>query len=136
MGDESIAELTGATRVGIHRRPRRDTLRHRFPLRRGESLDGSLRIGARRPAARLGVLPEDVPGPARRMAEHLTLIVRAATAGPGGQPWVSALSAFSIHVLDYSGRAQRFSFAIDPLTRPVSVALQCTGPTRPRLHGW
>ncbi len=36
-------------------------------------------------------LPEDVPGPARRMAEHLTLIVRAATAGQGGQPWVSAL---------------------------------------------
>jgi hypothetical protein len=36
-------------------------------------------------------LPEDVPVPARRMAEHLTLIVRAATAGEGGQPWVSAL---------------------------------------------
>jgi hypothetical protein len=36
-------------------------------------------------------MPEDVPGPARRMAEHLTLIVRAATAGQGGQPWVSAL---------------------------------------------
>ena len=36
-------------------------------------------------------MPEDVPGPARRMAEHLTLIVRAATAGEGGQPWVSAL---------------------------------------------
>ena len=36
-------------------------------------------------------MPEDVPVPARRMAEHLTLIVRAATAGQGGQPWVSAL---------------------------------------------
>jgi hypothetical protein len=36
-------------------------------------------------------VPEDAPGPARRMAEHLTLIVRAATAGDGGQPWVSAL---------------------------------------------
>ena len=35
--------------------------------------------------------PEDVPVPARRMAEHLTLIVRAATAGQGGQRWVSAL---------------------------------------------
>lgn len=36
-------------------------------------------------------MPENVPGPARRMAEHLTLLVRAATAGAGGQPWVTAL---------------------------------------------
>jgi hypothetical protein len=36
-------------------------------------------------------MPEDVPVPARRMAEHLMLLVRAATAGEGGQPWVSAL---------------------------------------------
>jgi hypothetical protein len=37
-------------------------------------------------------MPEDVPTPARRMAEHLTLIVRAATAGDGGRRWVSALN--------------------------------------------
>jgi hypothetical protein len=37
-------------------------------------------------------LPDDVPGPARRMAERLTLIVRAATAGDSGAPWVSALT--------------------------------------------
>ncbi len=36
-------------------------------------------------------MPEDVPVAARRMAEHLTLIVRAATAGESGQAWVSAL---------------------------------------------
>jgi len=36
-------------------------------------------------------MPEDVPAPARRMGEHLALIVRAATAGQGGQAWVSAL---------------------------------------------
>ena len=36
-------------------------------------------------------MPADVPVAARRMSEHLTLIVRAATAGEGGQPWVSAL---------------------------------------------
>ena len=36
-------------------------------------------------------LPMDVPSPARRMAEQLTLIVRAATAGDAGVPWVSAL---------------------------------------------
>jgi hypothetical protein len=37
-------------------------------------------------------LPADAPAPARRMAEHLTLVVRAATAGEGGQRWVSALT--------------------------------------------
>ena len=36
-------------------------------------------------------MPEAAPGPAHRMAEHLTRVVRAATAGEGGQPWVSAL---------------------------------------------
>lgn len=36
-------------------------------------------------------LPEDAPGPARRMADRLTSIVRAATAGDAGATWVSAL---------------------------------------------
>lgn len=36
-------------------------------------------------------LPDDVPAPARPMAEHLSLIVRAATAGDAGLRWVSAL---------------------------------------------
>lgn len=36
-------------------------------------------------------LPGDVPGPARRMAEYVTGIVRAGSAGPAGQPWVAAL---------------------------------------------
>jgi hypothetical protein len=36
-------------------------------------------------------MPEDAPVPARRMAEHLSLLVRAATSGAGGQAWVSAL---------------------------------------------
>ncbi len=36
-------------------------------------------------------LPDDVPGPARRMAERLTSIVRAATAGDAGAEWASAL---------------------------------------------
>ena len=37
-------------------------------------------------------LPDDVPGPARRLAEHFATIVRAATAGDGaGNPWTSAL---------------------------------------------
>lgn len=37
-------------------------------------------------------LPEDVPGPARRLAEHLDGIVRAATAGDAGTGWTNALS--------------------------------------------
>lgn len=36
-------------------------------------------------------LTDDVPGPALRMAERLTSIVRAATAGDAGAEWVSAL---------------------------------------------
>jgi hypothetical protein len=36
-------------------------------------------------------LPDDAPGPARRIAEQFSLIVRAATAGDVGLPWVSAI---------------------------------------------
>jgi hypothetical protein len=36
-------------------------------------------------------LSEDTPGPARRLAEHLGNIVRAATAGDAGTAWESAL---------------------------------------------
>ena len=36
-------------------------------------------------------LPPDTPGPARRLAEHLGGIVRAATAGDAGTAWESAL---------------------------------------------
>lgn len=36
-------------------------------------------------------LPADTPGPARRLAEHLSNIVRAATAGDAGTSWESAL---------------------------------------------
>jgi hypothetical protein len=35
-------------------------------------------------------LPAAVPGPARRMAERLTMSVRAATAGDAGVEWGSA----------------------------------------------
>jgi len=36
-------------------------------------------------------LPEDTPGPARRLAEHLGNIVRAATAGDAATAWQTAL---------------------------------------------
>ena len=36
-------------------------------------------------------LPPDTPGPARHLAEHLSNIVRAATAGDAGTTWESAL---------------------------------------------
>jgi hypothetical protein len=37
-------------------------------------------------------IPDEAPGPARKMAEHLGFIVRAAAAGEVGAPWVSALN--------------------------------------------
>ena len=37
-------------------------------------------------------MPDDVPGPARKMAEHLGFVVRAATASEAGAWWVSALN--------------------------------------------
>lgn len=37
-------------------------------------------------------MPEGAPGPARKMAEHLGFVVRAATAHEAGAPWVSALT--------------------------------------------
>src|SRR6185312_9120141 len=36
-------------------------------------------------------LPPETPGPARRLAEHLSNIVRAATAGDAATAWKSAL---------------------------------------------
>jgi hypothetical protein len=36
-------------------------------------------------------LPEDAPGPARRLAQHLGNIVRTATAGDAGSWWMTAL---------------------------------------------
>ncbi len=36
-------------------------------------------------------LPEDIPGPARRLSEHLGNIVRGATAGDAGTAWESVL---------------------------------------------
>ena len=36
-------------------------------------------------------LPDDVPGPARRLAQQLGAIVRAGTAGDAGPAWQSAL---------------------------------------------
>ena len=36
-------------------------------------------------------LPDDTPGPARRLAGHLSNIVRAATAGDAGTAWMTAL---------------------------------------------
>ena len=37
-------------------------------------------------------MPDDVPAPARRMAEHLISVVRAATAGDAGLSWVTAIT--------------------------------------------
>ncbi len=36
-------------------------------------------------------LPDDIPGPARRLAAYLSNIVRAATAGDAGTAWMTTL---------------------------------------------
>jgi hypothetical protein len=37
-------------------------------------------------------IPDDAPGPARKMAQHLGSVVRAATAGDAGTPWITAIA--------------------------------------------
>jgi hypothetical protein len=67
-------------------------------------------------------LPDDVSGPARRMAEHLSLIVRAATAGDSGTTWVTALSCNR-----RPGRvACAGTLAVRRTDVPPTIAWQCT----------
>jgi len=67
-------------------------------------------------------MPDDTPAPARRMAEHLTLIVRAATAGDAGLRWVSALTC-----LRRPGRrACPGHLAVLRIDVPPSIEWQCT----------
>jgi hypothetical protein len=67
-------------------------------------------------------LPADTPAPARRMAEHLTLIVRAATAGDAGLPWVSALTCSRRP----GHRPCPGNLAVSRSDIPPSIAWQCT----------
>ncbi len=66
-------------------------------------------------------MPDDVPGPARRMAEHLTMIVRAATAGSAGRRWVSALTC--MRRPDH--RACRGNLVLRRVDIPASIEWQC-----------
>jgi hypothetical protein len=67
-------------------------------------------------------LPDDVSGPARRMAERSTLIVRAATAGDAGAEWVSALTCDR-----RPGRRPCLGhLAVLRTDVPPSIAWQCT----------
>jgi len=67
-------------------------------------------------------MPDDTPAPARRMAEHLTLIVRAATAGDAGLRWVSALPC----VRRPGRRACPGHLAVLRIDVPPSIEWQCT----------
>jgi hypothetical protein len=66
-------------------------------------------------------LDEDTPGPARRMAERLSMIVRAATAGDLGEAWVSALRC------ERRPGRQRCpgQIAVRRTDAPPSIAWQC-----------
>ena len=67
-------------------------------------------------------LPDDTPGPARRMAARLSLIVRAATAGDAGVAWESALGC------DRRPRRQPCPghLAVRRTDVPPSIAWWCT----------
>jgi len=67
-------------------------------------------------------MPDDTAAPARRMAEHLTLIVRAATAGDAGLRWVSALTC----VRRPGRRACPGHLAVSRIDVPPSIEWQCT----------
>ena len=67
-------------------------------------------------------MPDDVPGPARRMAEHLTMIVRAATAGSPGLRWVSALTC--MRRPDH--RACRGNLVLRRVDIPSSIQWRCS----------
>ena len=86
-------------------------------------------------------LPEDAPGPARRLAQHLGNIVRAATAGGAGAPWMTALPCRRRPAHRPCRRAARASGA-DPVASvddPVHIAefdRRLVGVDRRRmLHG-
>ena len=67
-------------------------------------------------------LPDDAPAPARRIAEQLSLIVRAATAGDAGLTWVSALGCRR-----RPGTAPvRDIIAVLRIDVPPSIEWQCT----------
>jgi hypothetical protein len=67
-------------------------------------------------------MPDDAPAPARRMADHLTLVVRAGTAGDTGVGWVSALSCQRRP----SHRACPGHIAVSRTDIPASIQWRCT----------
>jgi len=66
-------------------------------------------------------MPDDVPGPARRMAEHLTMIVRAATAAGSGSAWTSALTC----IRRPNHRACPGNLVLRRIDVPASIEWQC-----------
>ena len=66
-------------------------------------------------------MPDDAPGPARRMAEHLTMIVRAASAGDTGLAWASALTC----IRRPNHRACPGNLVLRRVDIPSSIEWQC-----------
>jgi hypothetical protein len=67
-------------------------------------------------------MPDDAPGPARKMAEHLGFVVRAATAGEAGASWVSALTCRRRPV----NRPCRGHIAVFRADLPAPIEWQCS----------
>lgn len=68
-------------------------------------------------------LPDDVPGPARRLAAQLGGIVQAATAGDAGTAWVSALPC---HRRPGNRRCRGQMIVRRPLESPAAIRWRCS----------
>lgn len=67
-------------------------------------------------------MPDDAPGPARRMAEQQGFVVRAATAGDAGASWVTALTCRRRP----GNRPCRGHIAVFRADLPAPIEWQCT----------
>ena len=78
-------------------------------------------------------MPDDVPGPARRLGEQLARIVRSGTAGDPGRPWISALACIRRpQHRACPGHIQIFRGEV-----PANIAWRCTScGDEGSIHGW
>lgn len=78
-------------------------------------------------------VPDDVPGPDRKLGEQLARIVRAGTAGDPGRPWISALSCTRRpQRRPCPGHIELFRGEV-----PANIAWRCTScGDEGSIHGW
>jgi hypothetical protein len=79
-------------------------------------------------------MPDDVPGQARRMAQHQGFVVRAATAGEAGASWVSALISDSLAPHHRRSRPEASRCAASPSHKAWSPRRQRGDAPRPVVN--